>query len=395
MSDAAPRAVTAPLDVPAAPAHRGPPGMTDAVHMETPAGAGAAPPLSPTSPPVATVPLVTHAPATAPATAPHRRETQMSAASAVPSTLESPKAPLPSDPLLIRADAGTPSAEPVASTLDEMGGTTLPDDAARDAAVRDAARRADATHAAGRVGGRQDPARLHAPPTLMSPIAGASATSDAVMGGRAGGTPALPLSEAVVVVDGPLAFPSPGGSAAGAFAVADGAPPAYGGATGGPPGWGAPGPHAPPFDGFDPRNPGGLANHETRAPGGRAVGGHPNRAPLAHDAREVARRSNTTVLVLLAVGVVVLLGAIAVAGGSLALVASRRAQAARKAASDGRNLPGSPPQPAAPAPPPTTPPAPTGAAAAPGATQRAQPHAADTTEPPHPPARGPAAAKTR
>lgn len=392
MSDAPPRAVTVPLDVAAAAAARqahpaGAPAMVDAVPPGTPAGA--APPFSPASPPVATAPLVMHAPATAP----HGRATQMSAASAAPSTLESPKAPLPKDPLLIRADVGTPIAQPVASTVDEIGSTTVPD-AARDAEVREAGQHADATQpAAMRVGGHPDPARRHAPPTLLSPIAGgASATSDAVIGGREGGTPALSLSEAVVLIDGP--FPSPGGAAAGAFAPATGAPPAYGGAIGGPPAWGAP--HAPPFDGFDARNAGGLVNHETRAPGGPAVGGHPSRAPLAHDPRGLARRrSNTTVLVLLAVGVVVLLGAIAVIGGSVALVASRRAQAARKAASDGRNLPSSPPaapQPPAPAPPPTTPPAP--AAAAPGAAQHAQPQG-ETTEPPRPRTRAPAAAKTR
>ena len=136
------------------------------------------------------------------------RATQMSASAGVPSTLESPKDAM----LLLRAEAQTRierplgSARPsgVPSTADDVD-STLPDNAARDAAIRDAAREADERAAAGSQAG----SKRFGPPTLQSPNDGALPSSNAPSIGGAVVDAILP-SAAFVKPDPPPTTPTQG-----------------------------------------------------------------------------------------------------------------------------------------------------------------------------------------
>lgn len=261
-----------------------------------------------------TVPLLAQAPA-----APHHgRATQMSA-SAVPSTLESPK-----DQRAVRSEAE--QVEPVvSSTIDLVNGTKVRDDAAireaqRGEALHDATPRASEDE--------QSEARHGGSRTLMSPIAGGPAASSEPK--------EPPEVELAHFAAGSPAFSPPYGSAGGAaFGPETSPPPPYGGGLGGPPAW-APGP--PPFNGSDPRH---------------ATGGAPPNHAVARGAgQSAAPRSNTTMIALIVVGVVLFLVALGAAGSTIAVVLSRRAAHAARAGASGERVTAVPPGPAAaPAPP--------------------------------------------
>ncbi|HSO38223.1 MAG TPA: hypothetical protein VLT33_37100, partial [Labilithrix sp.] len=195
-----------------------------------------APQRGPGIPPAATVPLAAHPAPGAPVM--HHRATQMSP-SAVPSTLESPK-----DPIILLAPDATWIERPMDTTLpssagESPNGATLRDDSARDAAIREAARRADEAMASAAASASGEPsARRHGPATQMSPVPGASTAP-----------PGPPLAAEDAVVDAvlpPAAFVPPTHGATLDMGS--------GGYTEAPQhaGWGAPGAHAGAFEARDP-----------------------------------------------------------------------------------------------------------------------------------------------
>ncbi len=254
-----------------------------------------APPRGPGNVPGITVPL-----AARPAPAPLLRHpaTQMSP-SGVPSTLESPK-----DPLILDLGAATQLEPRLDITLpssvdDAPNGSTLRDDTARDAAIREAVSAADAAIAAAAISTTAPSGRRHGPATQMSPVPGASAPSSPPR-------PPLAAEDAVVdaVLPGAAFSPPPAGATldmSGGFG--DGIQHA---------GWGAPGAPARAFGARDPR-----------------AGGHgtplQSREPVAR-----APRANGTLIALIAGGVVVLVVGIGIIGaGTYFFSARARARAGR------------------------------------------------------------------
>lgn len=214
--------------------------------------------------------------------------TQMSA-SAVPSTLESPKGPMILDlggatQLEPRLDVTLPS-----NVDDAPQGSTLRDDTARDAAIREAVSAADAL-ASGAVSTNAPSVRHHGPATQMSPMPGASAP------------PGPPLAAEDAVVDAVLpsaAFlpPPPGAT----LDLSGG----HGGDSIQHAGWGPPGAHAGAFEARDPWG-----------------GGHmPPMQPLAPARRPP--RANGTLIALIAGGVVVLVVGIAIIGAGMFFFSGR------------------------------------------------------------------------
>jgi hypothetical protein len=255
------------------------------------------PKTDPLPPPGVTAPLAAHA---AHAPGGHHRATQMSP-SAVPSTLESPKDPPPMDGAAqVALERRIDVALAAGTTAEEINGSTVRDDAARDAAIHDALKAADAQGAAsGGAPSDEHSARRHGPATMMSPIPGPSGGSVPPPGGR---------SATDAVVDAVLP--------AAAFQ-----PPPYAGGGNADAQWGPPGAHAGAFE----------ARDRQAAPGGQLHGSMP--AP-ALGAGGMPRRSNTMLIVLIAGGVVVLLIGLVIVGGG-ALFFSRRAAATRAAKAQG------------------------------------------------------------
>lgn len=307
MSDGTARGVTAPLqhggELGAMPDRDTAPTAPPTVPL---AAAPAAQRVGVTVPPHSTVPL-----AVQPAVG---RATQMSA-SAVPSTLESPK-----DPMLVRAEAETRIERPLDTalplTLDREGyGATLPDDAARDAAIREATRLADAQAAAMSGTASDEPSRRYGPATLMSPTPGAN-------GGDGAATAARDTSEDAVVdaILPAAAFLPARGSGDRSGLGNDSPAPNSADGGGALAHWGTPGAHAGAFEARDPRQ---GAPAIRPGPGGSL-------APPGYDPRAGAPRgSSTPLIIMVVVGVVVLVGALAVVAGGALLLRSRAAAAAR------------------------------------------------------------------
>ena len=291
------------------------------------------------------------------------RATQMSASVGVPSTLESPK-----DPMLLRAEAqtrierplGSGHASQVPSTLEDVD-STMPDNAARDAAIRDAARAADE-----RAGMPSDSgSKRFGPPTLQSPNDGGLPSSpaaslagvvvDAILPSAAfarpeppptapthggeppplpgtGGSNGQPVRHPNVV--GPGAPGAPGYSGTAAMG-----PQGHGAATGGPDGrvgaaqlagTGGPGAGSGP-----PPYLGGIGG---AAMGSVAPNGYPQSGRASSPAAVPQTRSGSTTVVVVVVVMILVVVGIAVVGVGLYLRA-RNAQLAPAATAPSSSLP--------------------------------------------------------
>ena len=278
-----------------------------------------APPRGPGNFPAVTVPLAAQPahPGMSPAPpAAHARHpaTQMSP-SAAPSTLESPK-----NPLIIELGAATQVEPRLDVTLpsnagadDAPNGSTLRDDAARDAAIREAVGAADAAVASGAAAASTPSVRRQGPATKMSPMQ---------MPGQSAPPGPPPAAEDAVVdaVLPPAAFlpPPPGATMDLTPGYNDGMQHA---------GWGPPGAHAGAFDVRDPWG-GGQAPLNSQATGG---GARP--------------RANGTLVALIIGGVVVLVLGIGIIGAGMFFF-SARTRAVKSGAEPA--LGGGSPQPASP-----------------------------------------------
>lgn len=293
-------------------------------------GAGA-PPIAPSVPPVTTVPL---------AAQPLQNAVTQISASAVPSTLESPK-----DALVLRARAGTRmdrgGESTLTATIDDINGTTFPDDTARDAAIRGAMKLSGSRSAANQAAASARPSSPHhGPRTMISPNLGASglppppgsaqesAVADAILPAAA----FLPMETLDMGVARPPSATAPTYAPIAAAAQAQ---------------WGAPGAHPVAFEARD----GWQAQ-----PIGHAGPPMGSLAPpgIGTDARAAApptRRSSTMLIVLCVVGALVLLGVVvAVAGGAYLFKQRKVAAKAAQVAASGDDTPASPSTAAAAAP---------------------------------------------
>jgi hypothetical protein len=288
-------------------------------------GAGA-PPFVPTMPPVTTVPL---------AAQPMQRAVTQMSASAVPSTLESPK-----EALVLRAQVETRiehgAQSLLTATVDDLNGTTLPDDTARDAAIREAAKLADARSAANQAAASAQPSSpRRGPPTMMSPSIGASglppppgsAQESAVVDAVLPAAAFLPMETLDMGVPRTPSVTEPTYAPIAAGAQAH---------------WGIPGAHPGAFEARDGWQPQPIGH------AGPGVGTLPQPG-LRTDPRAALsppRRASTTLIVLCVVGAVVLLGVVvAVAGGAYLF---KQRKVAAKAAQGGAASPESASSPGAP-----------------------------------------------
>ncbi len=232
-----------------------------------------APPRGPGNSPAVTVPLAaqpahpgmspapglppTHSAQPPPYAAPMRHPATQMSPSAVPSTLESPK----NDPLIIDLGAARQLASRLDVTLpsnlgsdDPSNGSTLRDDAARDAAIREAVGAADAAIASGAAAASTPSARRQAPATQMSPVKAPGQSAPP-------GPPATENAVVDAVLPAAAFLPPP------PTATMDMSP-GYGEAIQHA-GWGPPGAHAGAFDGRD-RWGGGQSPMTSLAPAAAA-----------------------------------------------------------------------------------------------------------------------------